>query len=67
MSARQSQKATAIVWDAYEINRDITADTFDEFRSALIVAYEHALEQGISPRAALAAILDMAASEMQRI
>lgn len=66
MSARQSQKATAIVWDACEINRDFT-DTFDEFRSALIVAYEHALEQGISPSAALAAILDMAASEMQRI
>ena len=66
MSARQSQKATAIVWDAREINRDFT-DTLDDFRSALIVAYEHALEQGISPRAALAAILDMAASEMQRI
>ncbi|MGO9483354.1 MAG: hypothetical protein ACLPX9_02045 [Rhodomicrobium sp.] len=65
MSARQRQKATAIVWETCESNLDL-ADPLDEFQSALIVAYEHALEQGISSSAALAVILDMASSEMQR-
>jgi hypothetical protein len=65
MSARQRQEDTASVWEACECNRDF-ADTLDEFQSALIVAYEHALEQGVSPNAALALILDMATSEMQR-
>jgi hypothetical protein len=38
----------------------------DEFKSALIVAYEDALLNGISPSSALAATLDWASSELER-
>ncbi len=38
----------------------------DEFKSALIVAYEQALESGISPAYALGAILDWASLEFKR-
>ena len=65
MSARQRERATAFVLDASENDRDL-ADPLEEFQSALIRAYEHALEQGISPSTALAVILDMASSEIQR-
>jgi hypothetical protein len=38
----------------------------DDFKSALIVAYEDALMNGISPSSALAAALDWASSELER-
>ncbi len=65
MSARQTQNATAIVLGTCERNRDL-ADALEEFQSALILAYERALEQGISPSTAMAVILDWASSEMRR-
>jgi len=49
-----------------ENNRDL-ADPLEEFQSALIIAYEHALEQGISPSTALAVILELTSSEIQRL
>jgi hypothetical protein len=66
MSARQDEKATVIVLETFASKGDV-ADPLEEFQSALIVAYEQALEQGISPCAALAVIVDMTFSEMQRI
>jgi len=38
----------------------------DEFKSALIVAYEHALESGITPAFALGATLDWISAEFKR-
>jgi hypothetical protein len=38
----------------------------DEFKSALIVAYEQALESGVSPVHALGAMLDWASLEFRR-
>jgi hypothetical protein len=65
MSARQRGKATAIVLETCDNNRDL-ADPLEALQSALILAFEHALEKGISPSTALAVILDMASSETQR-
>ena len=39
----------------------------DEFESALIAAYEQALENGVSPHSALAVMLDLASVETQRL
>jgi hypothetical protein len=49
-----------------EKNRDL-ADPLEEFQSALLLAYERAVEQGIRPADALAALLELASSEMQRL
>jgi hypothetical protein len=38
----------------------------DEFRSALIVAYEQALENGVGPGSALGAMLDWVSLEIGR-
>ena len=55
-----------IVMEKCESNRD-RPDPLDELQSALILAYEHALEQGISPGTALAVILEVTSSEIQRL
>ena len=52
--------------DMCENDRDL-ADPLEEFQSALILAYEHALERGISPGIALAAILELTSTEMLRL
>jgi hypothetical protein len=50
-----------------EFEQDDTAqEPVDGFRSELIVAYERALEGGISPITALSAVLDWASQEMKR-
>ncbi len=41
-------------------------EAIDEFKSALIVAYEQAIESGISPGLALAAMLDWVSLEVRR-
>jgi hypothetical protein len=38
----------------------------DDFKSVLIIAYEQALEEGISPSTALAAVLDWVVIEFKR-
>jgi hypothetical protein len=43
-----------------------SSGALDNFKSALIVAYERALDEGISSGVALAAMLDMAATELKR-
>ncbi len=66
MSTRQRGRITSIVWETCEKSRDL-ADPLDELQSAIIFAYEHALEQGISPGAALAVILELTSTEIQRL
>lgn len=41
-------------------------DAIDEFRSALIAAYEQALENGVSPGLVLGEILDWVSLEVRR-
>jgi hypothetical protein len=53
------------VLETCETSRD-PADPLEEFQSALIRAYEHALEQGISPSNAVAAMLELTSLEIQR-
>jgi hypothetical protein len=38
----------------------------EKFKSALIVAYEEALEHGLTPGSALAAMLDLVSVELKR-
>lgn len=66
MSTGQRQRATTIMLEMGENNRDL-AVPLEEFQSALILAYERALEQGISPSTALALILELTSSEIQRL
>jgi hypothetical protein len=50
-----------------DFKREDTADeAADDFKSALIVAYERALESGISPGHALGAMLDWVSLEVRR-
>jgi hypothetical protein len=46
--------------------RDSAPEAAGELMSALIIAYEQALEAGISPAAVLAAALDWVSLEIQR-
>jgi hypothetical protein len=55
-----------IVFEKCENNGDL-ADPLEELQSALLIAYEHALERGISPNTAIAAILELTSAEMQRL
>ncbi len=41
-------------------------EVLNEFKSLLIVAYERAIEDGISSGAALTAMLDLVAAELKR-
>lgn len=66
MNTRQRERATPIVLETCGNNRDL-AGPLEEFQSALILAYERALEQGIGPSTALAVILELTSSEMQRL
>ena len=54
-----------------ELFEDVEADgvshaALDNFKSAVIVAYEQAIEDGISSSVALTAMLDLAAAELKR-
>ena len=42
------------------------AEAIDELRSALIAAYERALQKGVSPSCALEATLNLVSEECQR-
>jgi hypothetical protein len=46
---------------------DVAAFAMDDFKSDLIVAYEKALLGGVLPSSALAAALDWASSELERL
>ncbi len=44
-----------------------TAQAMDDFESALIVAYEQAVQSGVRPHCALAVMLNVASSEALRL
>jgi hypothetical protein len=52
------------LFEGFEENT--SAEAIDEFKSALIVAYEQALENGMSPGSLLGTMLDWAALEVKR-
>lgn len=66
MSTLHEERAIAIRLGARENNHD-PSEPLEELQSALILAYERALEQGISPIAAIAAIIDIASLEARRL
>jgi hypothetical protein len=45
---------------------EASLEALDEFKSALIVAYEQALEDGMSSDTALAAMIDVVSIEIKR-
>jgi hypothetical protein len=45
---------------------DDSAEAADSFKSVLIIAYEQALEEGISPSAAIGIVLDWVSLELKR-
>jgi hypothetical protein len=47
-------------------NSDPPSGALDEFKSAVIIAYEQALEDGISSSLALAAMADLMSVELKR-
>ncbi len=61
--------------DNYQANKAVedckigfsTSQAMDEFESALIVAYEQALQNGVLPQCALAVMLDIASTEALRL
>jgi hypothetical protein len=46
---------------------DLKAFAMDEFKSGLIVAFENAVTNGVPPGDALAAALEWASSELERL
>jgi hypothetical protein len=65
MSIRQRGKAFTMLLEICENGGDVV-DPLEELQSALISAYERAIERGISPTVALGAILEVTSSEIQR-
>jgi hypothetical protein len=61
----KTQLAPSALFDGFEQN-DPAQEPVDSFRSELIIAYERALENGISPITALSAVLDWASQEIKR-
>jgi hypothetical protein len=65
MIEQDRRLAPRALFDGIE-NTDDRPETRDEFLSVVMIAYEQALEEGISPAGALAAILDWVSLELQR-
>jgi hypothetical protein len=65
MFGHNQQPAPQALFEGF--NRDEqSSGALDNFKSALIIAYEQALDDGLSSSAALAAMLDMASTELKR-
>jgi hypothetical protein len=65
MSSHDRRIVPSALFD--ECKRDETStEALDEFKSALIVAYEQALEDGMSSGTALAAMIDVMSMEIKR-
>jgi hypothetical protein len=65
MSTRQRGRAITMLLQMCE-NTGKLVDPLEEFQSALILAYERAIDRGVSPTVALAAILELTSSEILR-
>lgn len=65
MLGHNSQFVPQTLFEGFD-KEDISAQAIDDFRSALIIAYEQALENGVSPGFALGAMLDWVSLEIRR-
>jgi hypothetical protein len=65
MLARDHQHVALALLGAFHAE-DTSAIPMDNFKSSLIVAYEQALENGLSPGSALWAMLDWVTAEFKR-
>jgi hypothetical protein len=48
------------------LSEDSSPKAVDDFKSVLIIAYEQALEEGMSPGAAIGIVLDWVSLELRR-
>jgi len=65
MLGHNRQAVLAALFDEFEVKNRHTGKT-DELKGALIIVYERALEGGLSPSSALAAMLEWVSSELKR-
>jgi hypothetical protein len=65
MLGHNRQTVPLALFDGFE-KEDISMEAVDDFKSALIVAYEQALQNGISPGFALGTMLDWVSLEVRR-
>jgi len=65
MLGHNRQPVPLALFEGFE-KEHISAEAVDEFKSALIVAYEQALQSGIAPGYALGAMLDWVSLEVRR-
>jgi len=65
MLSNDKRLISLAVFDEFQ-ECDASSEALDEFKSAIIIAYERALEGGISSSAAFSAMLDLLAAELKR-
>ena len=65
MIKQDRRLAPRALFDGFE-HMEKTPGTADEFLSVVMIAYDQALEEGISPASALAAVLDWVSMELGR-
>jgi hypothetical protein len=65
MLGHNRQPAPLALFEGFE-REDLMPEAVDDFKSALIVAYEQALESGVSPCHALGTMLDWVSLEVRR-
>ncbi len=65
MLGHNRQSVPLTLFEGFE-KEEISVEAVDEFKSALIVAYEQALQNGVSPGFALGTMLDWVSLEVKR-
>jgi hypothetical protein len=65
MFGQNRHPAPPYLFEGFEPDEQ-SSTALDNFKSAIITAYERALDDGISSSVALAAMLDMASTELMR-
>ncbi len=65
MFGHNRRLAPEVLFEGYE-QEDSSPKAINDFKSVLIISYEQALEEGVSPNAALAAVLDWVLTEFKR-
>lgn len=65
MWGHNHQAVPAALFEGFK-NKTAAQEAADAFKSALIIAYEQALQNGLSPYAALSAMLDWVCAEFER-
>lgn len=66
MLGHNQEKVPASLFEGFK-KEDYFDGLIEEFRGALIIDYERALEGGLTPSRALAAVLSWAANESKRL